>query len=107
MDAFLIAILDKGVALGIPVLAVVLFLFTREVNTLTVTIVKEFGELQMGIEKNVSAALQQSLQNQNRLGDQHERMTALLTQQTVILTMLISDPDARGQMAKSLQELEK
>ena len=97
MDQFLITLLDRGAAIGIPVLAVILYLMTREINALTVAIAKS------GAERDISIinGLQQTLQSQTHLAEQHRRMTDLLTQQNLLMTLLINDPKIRERMAEA------
>src|SRR3972149_2144254 len=95
MDQFLITLLDRGAAIGIPVLAVILYLMTREINALSVAVAKTRAEQDVSINN----ALQRSLQNQAHLAEQHQRMTDLLAQQNILMTLLINDPKIRERVA--------
>lgn len=105
IDTVLLSIKDYGATGALVALVLILVLLLREMTALTIGVKELVNELKNVVLASATETNKILLKEGSDRADEHDRMMAMLSQQNMVLSLLIGDTNFKAQMASAAKEL--
>lgn len=105
IDTVLASVKDYGATGALVALVLMLVLILREITALTIGIKELISELKNVILTTSTETNNKVLEQGTDRADEHNQMIAMLSQQNMVLSLLIGDENFRKEMANAAKEL--